>query len=565
MAQVRCDVGLVNAEGHPTRFTYDFAGRLLKRERALSTGSSIDDFLTKIEEGFTYDALDRVVTAVDDDYRVESVHDSVGNLTHQRQGYNVSGQEKWKTLTFATDDGGSRVATVYPSQFSLGHQRDVLDRLTALVDVAANANVATFLWQGVGRLQKTSNQNGTATEYAYDGFARVATVDHLLAGGTGSLHRLDYLYDKVHTRRMEKNAYDAAWVSTLPAAAQTMLGARNGKGDVYRYDWASRLADARYDVANPVTEVANPGSQPYARLVTYALDGLGNRSQVQTTVPPGTPVTVTYATDVVNQYTAVGGVNRAHDANGNVKDDGTHLYAFDYLNHLTEVRLKATNALVATYRYDALGRRVEKAVAGGATTRFVHDGQDVVEEYDGNDVWQASYTFEDGIDTPRTMDRADLADVDGDANTAEVLRFVYHQNALGSVTEVSAPGGAVVEWVTYDVYGKATVYDRQGAVVAQSAVGNRFLFTGRELDPETGLYHYRARTYDPATGAVRPEGPRRVRRRDVAVRVLTIDAGGVLRSGWDNRCGVSDPLTRPCRGRTRCGDSAPGAPAARVA
>ena len=581
---------LVDAEGHPTRFTYDLAGRLLKRERALSTGSSIDDFLTKIEEGFaydasgrltslrddnyrvtsyevdprdrvtrttwadngsvayvydaagnltswtdqagttvtqtydernrltvrsvargsgvqgttaetfTYDALDRVVTAVDDDYRVESVHDSVGNLTQQRQGYNVSGQEKWKTLTFATDDGGSRVSTVYPSQFSLGHQRDVLDRLTALVDVAANANVATFLWQGVGRLQKTSNQNGTATEYAYDGFARVATVDHLLAGGTGSLHRLDYLYDKVHNRRMEKNAYDAAWVSTLPAAAQAMLGARNGKGDVYRYDWASRLADARYDVVNPVTEVANPGSQPYARLVTYALDGLGNRSQVQTTVPPGTPVTVTYATDVVNQYTAVGGVNRAHDANGNVKDDGTLLFAFDYRNRITEVRLKATNALVATYRHDALGRRVEKAVSGGATTRFVYDGQDVVEEYDGADVWQASYTFEDSIDSPRTMDRADLADVDGDANTTEVLRFVYHQNALGSVTEVSAPGGAVVEWVTYDVYGKATIYDKQGAVVAQSAVGNRFLFTGRELDPETGLYHYRARAYDPATG-----------------------------------------------------------------
>jgi RHS repeat-associated protein len=31
-------------------------------------------------------------------------------------------------------------------------------------------------------------------------------------------------------------------------------------------------------------------------------------------------------------------------------------------------------------------------------------------------------------------------------------------------------------------------------------VGNPYLFTGREYDPETGLYFYRARTYDPATG-----------------------------------------------------------------
>ena len=34
------------------------------------------------------------------------------------------------------------------------------------------------------------------------------------------------------------------------------------------------------------------------------LDGVGNRSQVSTTVPPGSPATVSYANDVVNQYKA---------------------------------------------------------------------------------------------------------------------------------------------------------------------------------------------------------------------------------------------------------------------
>ncbi|MDP2929645.1 MAG: RHS repeat-associated core domain-containing protein, partial [Candidatus Omnitrophota bacterium] len=33
-----------------------------------------------------------------------------------------------------------------------------------------------------------------------------------------------------------------------------------------------------------------------------------------------------------------------------------------------------------------------------------------------------------------------------------------------------------------------------------SSVGNPYMFTGREYDPETGLYYYRARMYSPDLG-----------------------------------------------------------------
>ncbi len=207
-----------------------------------------------------------------------------------------------------------------------------------------------------------------------------------------------------------------------------------------------------------------------------------------------------YATDVVNQYTTVGGVTRTHDNNGNLSDDGTYLFGYDFQNRLVELKSKSTSLVIATYRYDALGRRIEKAVAGGATTRYILDGVQVVEEYDGANVWQARYVYEDGIDQPRCMDRADIADVNGNANTTEVLRFHYHQQALGCVTEMTQPTGAVVEWVVYDVYGLPTIRDISGTVITQSAVGNPYLYTGRELDPESGLFFYRARTYDPGAG-----------------------------------------------------------------
>ena len=298
---------------------------------------------------------------------------------------------------------------------------------------------------------------------------------------------------------MEKNTFDAAWIPTLPAQVQTFLNGRNTKGDVYAYDWAYRLVDARYDVTNPLQEVQNPGSQPFVKDVAYTLDGLGNRSQVLTT-PPTPPSTVTYAADVVNQYTAVGGVARTHDNNGNLKDDGTWVFSYDFENRLVQVRQSGTLTLIADYHYDALGRRVEKVLAAGTTTRYLLDGVEVVEEYDAVGNWQARYVYEDGIDRPRCMDRADIADVNGNQNTTEVLRFHYHQQALGSVTEVTQPTGAVVEWVTYDVYGLPTIRDQQGNGIVQSAIGNPYLYTGREYDSEDGLYFYRARNYDPRTG-----------------------------------------------------------------
>src|ERR1700693_2835771 len=45
---------------------------------------------------------------------------------------------------------------------------------------------------------------------------------------------------------------------------------------------------------------------------------------------------------------------------------------------------------------------------------------------------------------------------------------------------------------TYDSYGMRTA--------SSGSLTNAFQYTGRELDPETNLYFYRARYYDPAAG-----------------------------------------------------------------
>ena len=54
--------------------------------------------------------------------------------------------------------------------------------------------------------------------------------------------------------------------------------------------------------------------------------------------------------------------------------------------------------------------------------------------------------------------------------------------------------GTVLERYSYTPYGTPTVLHPNFSVNANgTAIGNTHLYTGRDRDPETGLYHYRTR------------------------------------------------------------------------
>ncbi|MES1213015.1 MAG: RHS repeat-associated core domain-containing protein [Singulisphaera sp.] len=66
--------------------------------------------------------------------------------------------------------------------------------------------------------------------------------------------------------------------------------------------------------------------------------------------------------------------------------------------------------------------------------------------------------------------------------------------------------GALVEHYVYDAYGQLlSVTDQNGDLV--EAPRSRYLYTGRELDLDTGLEYYRGRWYDPAVNRFLSEDP----------------------------------------------------------
>lgn len=75
-------------------------------------------------------------------------------------------------------------------------------------------------------------------------------------------------------------------------------------------------------------------------------------------------------------------------------------------------------------------------------------------------------------------------------NCATATKSFFHEDKTGSVVAMSDVNGNLAEGpYNYDAYGNGP-----------PATGVPFKFTGRRLDPETGLYYYRARYYSAALG-----------------------------------------------------------------
>jgi RHS repeat-associated protein len=137
---------------------------------------------------------------------------------------------------------------------------------------------------------------------------------------------------------------------------------------------------------------------------------------------------------------------------------------------------------------DPLGRRIERAAAG-ITTKYLYDGQNILRrtQTDATGTQVLTYIQGPGLDDP-------LAKED---NSGALV--YYHADALGSILATTSQAGSVVSTRRYDAWGN----------LEAGASESDYAFTGREWDPETGLYYYRARYYSPQMGRFLSEDPRR--------------------------------------------------------
>ncbi|QEL14866.1 fibro-slime domain-containing protein [Limnoglobus roseus] len=501
-----------------------------------------------------YDKLNRVVTDTDPSLGSKSYsYDAVGNqigLTDERGETAEYQFDDLNRLIVATDPRGKDTQYQYDA---LGNRTQIVDRDNRTRTFAYDANnrlvnetwwagtttvwAADYSYDTVGNRLTASDPNSEYTT-TYDALNRLATVDNL-GTPTGPRIQLSYTHDAAGnvTHVADQNgieissAYDSRnmlsnrdWVTPeftgevsfeYDAAGRRIGISRQGSGGSppaaietsYEYDPRGLIAgihhrqaatsladyDYDYDLAGQLTEEDHHGQS-----TSYSYDDRGQLTSATTTGQPtqsygydeaGNRISGGQTVGLGNRLEADGQYDYGYDDEGNQilrvdRATGERVeQSFDYRNRLESVVHKTAGGILlgeAHYTYDVLDRLISRTV----------DGQSFATVYDGDHAWGdyatggqrlTSYLY--GAATDEVLGRSR----NGGSNAW------YLSDKLGTVRDLVDNAGGVLDHIDYSSFG--SILNR-----TNPTLGDRFTFTGREFDSATGLYWYRARWYDPATG-----------------------------------------------------------------
>ena len=221
-----------------------------------------------------------------------------------------------------------------------------------------------------------------------------------------------------------------------------------------------------YDDLNRLTSASGTfGANQAQTSCSYGFDAIGNilnKCGVSYFYSDGThPSFVTSTSD---------GRSYAADPNGNTLNGAGRTFSWSVDNRVASVTL---NSSTTTMDYDYTGSRVKKFGPLGMTL-YPFPGYEVAPDGTKTKFFRAGTEMLASKQTP----------VSGPDK-----KLFYHADHLGGINVITDTTGARVQLDEYDPWGKVSRSD--GNVDAEHR------FTGQKLDPESGLYYYGARYYDP--------------------------------------------------------------------
>lgn len=467
-----------------TRTTRDNAGQVT----LVQTGYGVSGVQAD-EAATTYTNNGRVETITDgESNRTTYVYDGHDRLSRTRmpgttQGAGTSSTTDYEELSY--DAGGNVTSRRLRDGNSIALSYDVLNRLTTR-DLPGIEPTVTLGYDLLGRMTSASDGSHSLS-FTFDALGRNLTQvsplgtassqfdaagrrTRLTYPGSGLYVDYDYLVTGDMSVIRENGATSGAGV--LATYAYDSLGRRtsltrgNGTVTSYDYDPVSRLDELVQNLDGTTSDltltfIRSPSGQIASTSRSndnYAYTRLANAN-------------VTDSHNGLNQLTANGGTSLNHDARGNISTVGSSSYGY------TSENMLVSGPGSVTLSYDPLLRLYQ--TTGSATTRFAYDGHSLIAEYDGSSSLQRRYVHGPGVDEP-------IVWYEG---TGTSDRRWLHADERGSVVAISDSTGNLVGGRNrYDEYGNL-----QGATIT-----GRFGYTGQAWLPELGMWHYRARIYNPA-------------------------------------------------------------------
>jgi len=405
------------------------------------------------------------------------------------------------TYSYNTNNGLVSSVTCTNSGVTGSYGYDELNRITAISwkdasDKVLNSFVYTY--NAAGMTSELGYDTGEALQYGYDDLDRL-TSEKRYNAASECISTAVHEYDEVGNR-IQKAHGDLTVAYDFPYG---LSGNRLGGwsvassdcvhcADRESYDDGSGFDGCAYDELWVSTTMAGPPRVPGTVICIGPI-----RQQAPFEVPlvvlPGVSGNSIYLTNSVTFHTLTNGTYAFDEAGclTNIAFTGpgyARSTSFDWNSRYELTCAKVDGETVENYRYDAIGRRVS-ICAAGSTNLLVHDGVHVVAEVDTCGVLRRSYVHGPGIDNILAMT----------VNGAETNTYYYLRDRLGSTAALVDESGQVVEQYRYNAWGRVRAYDGSGNPIEESAVGNRYLWQGREYSWKTGLYYFRARWYDPVT------------------------------------------------------------------
>ncbi len=326
-----------------------------------------------------------------------------------------------KTINYTYDLNNNRLTMAAPQGGITTYNYDALNRATS-IDTHYSQTLS-FSYDQLGRVTSKNINNEATTSFNYQGLNQLAGITN--KSSTGAIvSQYHYAYNKKGNR-----------------ISQTELEGNR----IFAYDPLNQLITTETTTPLTVNE-------------TFTYDGLGNRLTKNGILFPSVETLEQPKKIVYN--------------------------AEDQLERVEILNAEGTVQSSSAYKYDALGRRIQKNV-DGIITCYIYDFDNILSEYDINNNITANYIHGLTIDNPLIMRR--------DINSDQIFEnLFYHTDGLGSITELTGVNGTVAQKYKYDSFG--SIVDQIGNI------DNPYTFTGREIDTESDFYYYRARYYDSNNG-----------------------------------------------------------------
>jgi len=348
-----------------------------------------------------------------------------------------------------------------------------------------------------GRLSSVASPAGTFT-YSYTSAAGAPAsastlIQRILLPTTGGNAYLTNTYDNrgrlLSTQlRNELHAVLNSHAYLLDGLMRTRMTRTDGSYEDYGYDNAGQLRTV-------IGSAGGTNSFSYGYDAAQNLAARTNGVTVQT-----------FTVNNLNQLTGGPTASYTHDLNGNLTGfgSGNGVYLYDAENQL--VTAYVTNNWRSDFLYDGRGRlRTRKEFNWSAgtwslstETRYLYEGMRVVQERNGSDLPQVTYTR--GSDLSGGREGAGgIGGMLGRShgyNTgtgAWATHHFYHADGNGNVTYLVNTSRALGASYRYDAYGRTT----STATGTLAPSDNVYRFSSKELHAKSGLYYYGYRFYDP--------------------------------------------------------------------